>query len=59
MLVYFSSGDIDMLKSTERFFILQKGKVFYTVDNEGSSLKLLAFYENLLIGQYVSARCPY
>ena len=42
-----------------RFFNLQKGKVFYTVDNEVSALKLLAFYENLLIGQDVSVRCPY
>ena len=55
----FSSGDIDMLWTIEGFFNLQKGQVFYTVDNEVSALKLLAFYENRLIGQEVSVRCPY
>ena len=39
---------------TEGFFNLQKGKVYYTVNNEVSALKLLAFYENLFIGQQVS-----
>ena len=47
-----------MLWSIEGFLTFtEKGKVFYTVDNEVSALKLLAFYENLLIGQDV-IKCP-
>ena len=52
-----SAGNIDML-STEGFFTLKKERSIYmqqTVDNEAR----LAFYENSLIGQELSARCPH
>ena len=59
--VYCRAGNIDML-STEAFFTLKKERSIYmqhTVDNEVSALARLAFYENSLIGQELSVRCPH
>ena len=56
-----SAGNIDML-STEGVFTLKKERSIYmqqTVDNEVSALARLAFYENSLIGQELSVRCPH
>ena len=48
--------------STEGVFTLKKERSIYmqqTVDNEVSALARLAFYENSLIGQELSVRCPH
>ena len=46
--------------STEGFFpSKRKGLLQDTVDNEVSALARFAFYENLLIGQEISVRCPH
>ena len=55
-----SAGNIDGL-STEGFFLPseRKGLLYNALDNEMSALARLAFYENLLIGQEISVRCPH
>ena len=59
--MYGSAGNIDMM-STEGFsFSPSKRRdiLQHTVDNEVSALARLTIYENLLIGQKTSVRCPY
>ena len=55
-----SAENIDGL-STEGFFLPseRKGLLYNALDNEMSALARLAFYENLLIGQEISVRCPH
>ena len=51
-----------MLSSFEGFFCLQKQKKTYystPLIMEVSALGRMTFYENLLIGQETSVRCPY
>ena len=57
--VHFSAGNIDML-SAEGFFYLQKrkGQLQNIFDKKVSALARLTFYENLMIGQATSIRCP-
>ena len=57
--VYCRAGNIDMLSTV---LTLKKERSIYmqhTIDNEVSALARLAFYENSLIGQELSVRCPH